>query len=152
MNRSEKSNAERWIVCGEDHVHWGADGGAGLLLCYAPHGETPVYLLQLRSKLVDYGGMWGMPGGAIRKGESPEVAARREAEEEIGPLPLYRVEQTEGQECGGGWTFHVVTANVERPFDAFCVRETDATGWFTRDEMRSLNLHPGFLRWLDEHP
>ncbi len=37
--------------------------------------------LRQRAYSVDRGGTWGIPGGAIRAGESPELAARREAEE-----------------------------------------------------------------------
>jgi hypothetical protein len=43
-----------------------------------------------------------------------------------------------------------VTADVENPFTSFCVQETDASGWFTREEMQGLNLHPDFRRWFDE--
>jgi 8-oxo-dGTP pyrophosphatase MutT (NUDIX family) len=100
---------------------------------------------------VDYGGTWGIPGGAIRDGESPEVTARREVAEEIGVLPNHRVTGVEVQNCGGGWKFHIVTADVDEPFLAFCVQETDATGWFTKEELRSLSLHPGFQEWLDQH-
>lgn len=152
MGAEPKSNADQWTVCESDHVHWGAYGAAGLLLSYAPNGEPRSYLLQQRSKSVDHGGTWGMPGGAMRKGESPEGTARREAEEEIGPLPPYRVTGIDAQDCGGGWNFYIVSATVDKPFDAFCVRETDATGWFTREDMRSLKLHPDFSKWVEEHP
>ncbi len=79
------------------------------------------------------------------------MAAQREAEEEIGPLPGYHVTGIDAQDCGGGWKFYVVSATVDQPFNAYCVRETDATGWFTKDEMLALNLHPEFLRWLKDH-
>jgi len=91
----------------------------------------------------------GIPGGAIQTGESPEIAARREAEEEIGPLPPIRVTSIELQECGGGWQFYLISADVEQLFGAFCVRGTEATGWFTRDEMKKLRLHPDFKRWIE---
>ena len=103
----------------------------------------PSYLLARRSRLVDEGGTWGIPGGAIRNGESPEAAARREIAEEIGELPAYRLAGVEVQDCGGGWLFHILTADVEEPFEAYSVQETDATDWFTEDEMNNLALHSG---------
>jgi 8-oxo-dGTP diphosphatase len=139
-----------WSICDKGHVHWGTAGGAGLFFRHVPEQGEPTYLLQQRSKSVDYGGTWGIPGGAIRGGETPEMTARREAEEEIGPLPPYRVTGIGVQDCGGNWKFHILTADVDEPFPAFCVRETDATGWFTRVDMENLTLHPGFQTWLDQ--
>ncbi len=86
----------------------------------------------------------------MREGESPEKAARREAEEEIGPIPTYQIAGIDVQDCGAGWKFHIITVDVDHMFDAFCVRETDATGWFTWEEMHTLPLHPGFRKWLDD--
>ena len=77
---------------------------------------------------VDEGGTWGMPGGAIHDGESPEAAAYREANEEIWPVPPYRVTGIEVQDCGGGWKFHIIHADVDEPFTAYTARETDSTG------------------------
>ena len=142
---------DRWTVCDKGHIHWGAAGGAGLLFRYVPQQGKPTYLLQQRSRWVDYGGTWGIPGGAIRKRESPEETARREVIEEIGVLPSYRVTGVEVQDCGGGWKFYIVTADVDEPFSAFCVRQTDAIGWFTTEELQNLPLHPGFREWLDQH-
>ncbi len=109
-------SSDRWTFCSLGHVHWGARGGAGLLLRYVPATGEPVYLLTERSRWVDEGGTWGMPGGAIHDGESVETAAHREATEEIWPVPAYRVTGTEVQDCGGGWTFRIVHADVDAPF------------------------------------
>jgi len=141
---------ERWTICALDHVHWGANGGAGLLLRYRSPDSEPRYLLALRSRWVDEPATWGIPGGAIRDGEAPEEAARRETVEEIGHLPAYRVVAEDVQDCGGGWLFHVFLADVEAMFDAYSVRETDATGWFTPRQMRELPIHSGLRRSLDE--
>lgn len=143
--------ADRWTFCRDGHIHWGALGGAGLLLRYIPHRGEPVYLLTERSRSADEGGTWGIPGGAIHDGESPEQAAHREATEEIWPVPRYRVTGTEVQDCGGGWTFHIVGADVDEAFTAYSARQTDATGWFTVQQMSALRLHPGFRQWVDEH-
>lgn len=102
MHLKKGAVADRWTFCDGGHVHWGAAGGAGLLLRYTPEEGEEVYLLQLRSRSVDQAGTWGIPGGAVREGESPATAARREAEEEIGPLPPYRVTGTDTQDCGAG--------------------------------------------------
>ena len=141
---------ERWTICSLDHVHWGANGGAGLLLRHRPANGDARYLLTLRSRWVDEPATWGIPGGAIRDGESAQAAARREMQEEIGHVPPYRVAAEEVQDCGGGWRFHLYLADVDAMFDAYSVHETDATGWFTSLQMRQLPLHPGIARWLDE--
>ena len=60
------------------------------------------------------------------------------------PPPTTRTNGVVVQDCGGGWNFYTVIADVDTMFVAYSVHETDATGWFTRDEMRSLPLHPGF--------
>ncbi|HUB70582.1 MAG TPA: NUDIX hydrolase [Acidimicrobiales bacterium] len=147
----EIATADRWFVCHLGHVHWGARGGAGLLLRYrGPSGELR-YLLAQRSRWVDEGGTWGVPGGAIHDAESPEEAAHREATEEISPVPAYRVVGTAQDACGGGWTFYLVIADVDAPFDTLVRHETDATGWFSLQEMATLPLHPRFRAWAEEH-
>lgn len=144
------SPSERWTICRMGHVHWGAIGGAGILFRYAGQGVPTTYLLAQRSRWVDQGGTWGMPGGAIRSGETPQDAARREVNEEIGTVPLYRATEVDVQDCGGGWTFRIFDAEVEEEFMAYCGRETDATGWFTAEMMKVLPLHPGVRRWLEK--
>lgn len=141
---------ERWTICPLDHVHWGANGGGGLLLRHASAEGEPRYLLALRSRSVDEPATWGIPGGAIRDGETPEEAARREMIEEVGQVTAYRITGERVQNCGGGWRFHILLADVERLFDAYSQQETDATGWFTREQMLGLPLHPGMRLWLDE--
>jgi len=47
----------------------------------------------------------------MKKGETPRVAARRVAEE-IRPVPYYRVTGIEVEDCGGGWQFRMVSADV----------------------------------------
>ena len=148
----ETPPTDRWVICAKDHLHWGELGGAGLLLRYAPRKGEPSYLLHQRSKWVDEGGTWAPPGGAIHEGETPEQAARRKAMEEISPIPDYKLSGIEIQDCGGGWQFYIVMADVDRPFPAYCARDSDATGWFTLGDMRDLPLHPGFREWVELRP
>jgi septum formation protein len=67
---------DRWTVCEKDHVHWVQNGAAGFLFQHVSREGEPRYLLQQRAKLIDFPGTWGIPGGAIQEGESPEAAAR----------------------------------------------------------------------------
>ena len=140
---------DRWTFCKKGHVHWGTEGGAGILFRHTPKQGEPVYLLAQRAQSVDFGGTWGVPGGALRPGETPAIAARREAEEEIGEIPPFRTAAAVVQDCGGGWLFHLIIADVDAPFAAYCVRETDATGWYTLREMQNLSLHPELRNWIN---
>ena len=69
----------------------------------AGNGEVS-YLLTQRSRWVDEGGTWGIPGGAIRDGETPECAAFREARKRLASCRPTGLEVDE-QDCGGGWVF-----------------------------------------------
>lgn len=140
--------SDRWTICSSGHVHWGSLGGAGFLFRHVTEEGSAEYLLAKRSSTVDEPGKWGVPGGAIRQGESPESAARRETQEEIGVLPKYVLTGEEEQACGGGWAFQLLHAEVTEAFRALCGQQTDSTGWFEAAQMSSLPLHPGISRWL----
>ena len=140
---------KRWEVCLSGHLHRGIYGGAGLLLRYTPSCGEPLFLLaeRLRSPGVR---VWGTPVGVMKRTEAPEMAARRGAAAEISPLPRYRVIGVDSEDCGGGWQFHVVSADVSRLFTAHAVRETCRTGWFTIGQMSTLPLASEFRNWVDE--
>jgi len=151
MTAREAAARDRWTTCTLGHTHWGVYGGAGLLIRHLTKQREALYLLEQRSRSVDEGGTWGIPGGAVRRGESPEAAAQRETEEEIRGFPShgYHVTGVDMQDCGAGWKFHIISVDVDHIFDAYCRRQTDAVGWFNPAEMWSLTLHPGFQRWVD---
>lgn len=60
--------------------------GYASLMLLDEHGR---YLMQLRDDIpsILYPGHWGLFGGAIEPGETPEAAMRRELDEEIGFVP-----------------------------------------------------------------
>jgi len=63
----------------ETKDHWGKKA-AGII----PLTKDNKILLLKRSNLVDEPGTWVYPGGKVEKGESVEVAVKREFEEETG--------------------------------------------------------------------
>jgi ADP-ribose pyrophosphatase YjhB (NUDIX family) len=144
-------HAERWTVCAAGHEHWGALGGAGLLLRYAPPRGRAMFLLAQRSQSVDEPGCWGIPGGACRDGEMPEATALRELREELVSVPAYEVAVVDAHDCGGGWLFWVIVADVDHRAEVFCGEETETTGWFTHEQLLDLRLHRGLRLWLERH-
>jgi 8-oxo-dGTP pyrophosphatase MutT (NUDIX family) len=128
---------------------WG-DAGAGVLPFYMDKGE-PVFLLALRGPEVNEPGTWGVWGGKMERGETPEEAALREFKEECdydGPIEMHAsyVYKT------SGFTYHnflgVLPAKFKLPEDFGW--ETDEARWVTLDGMSGLDLHFG-LEALLEH-
>lgn len=133
-------------------THWGPHGAAGLLIHHDdPEDGQTRYLLQKRAPWVDHGGTWGIPGGALHEGESPEEGARREAEEEMGELPDGLVHHRTHSDDHGGWVYHTVRMRADEQFHpGQWDDESTGHGWFTRAEMRNMDLHPGFAQSLPE--
>ncbi|MFI0412312.1 NUDIX hydrolase [Actinomadura sp. 3N508] len=57
---------------------------AGVVLCVVEHGGSPSVILIRRAYQGRNAGQWGLPGGRLEDGETPEEAALRELREEIG--------------------------------------------------------------------
>lgn len=134
-----------WATCAAGHTHWGRHGAAGVLVRHAADRSVR-FLLQHRARGVHHGGTWGIPGGAIERGETPEQAAWREAREELGLRPDGLRPLGSHLDDHGGWGYHTLV--VDSP-DGFAVRgltfETGPEGcrWLTAAEARTVPLHPG---------
>src|ERR1700743_3615392 len=74
----QRDPGDAWVEGPDGQRFWGRFGAAGLLVWDPEAG----ILLQHRVAWSHFGGTWGVPGGARKKGESAEVAALREASEE----------------------------------------------------------------------
>lgn len=139
---------------------YGTTGFYGLPVSYAKGGAvkcagvlflSPKHdvLLMRRSKAGDaHKGEWSLPAGHIEKGETPEAAARREAQEETG------------YEHEGGLSpfMHRSAENVDfttylahsEEFRPTLNDEHDKAEWVDLDEAAKLPLHPGVRAALEK--
>ena len=81
----QRDPGDAWVEGPDGQRFWGKFGAAGLLVW----DPTVGILLQHRVAWSHFGGTWGVPGGARKKGESAEDAALREAAEEATISRLY---------------------------------------------------------------
>lgn len=126
---------------------------AACVLCRDPDGR--VLLVRQRES-----GRWSTPGGAIEPGESPALAAAREALEETG----LEVAITGLREVLGGPRYKTVYANGDRfsyvaiVYDAVVTGgkakpdgdEVSELGWFSIAEVDALELEPFVVLLLEE--
>lgn len=139
--RGIRDEGDAWVVAADGNRYWGAFGAAGLL-AVDPHRGV---LMQHRVEWSDHGGTWGVPGGAINKGETAVQGAIREAQEEAGvpdgavtPHATHVIDR-------GGWSYTTVIAHVTAPFTPRITDpESVALEWIPVDEVDALLLHPGF--------
>lgn len=80
---------------------------------------------------------WDLPGGAVRRGEAPILAARREMEEELGisiedwrPLAQLELVIDHRRDC-----LYCFAAEVHAPELVVDRGELQAVSWFARDEL-----------------
>lgn len=120
---------------------WGKQGAGSLVFC----STTKRFLLPHRSRSVEQPNTWGVWGGAIDSDEDPEVAAKRELEEEAGysghidmvPLSVF---------SKGTFKYFNFLAIVDHEFEPELNWETQAYVWTTIDDLPH-PLHFG-LSWL----
>lgn len=143
--RRPRGPEDSWVD-GPHGRYWGTFGAAGLLLAHRDAGV----LLQLRAVWSHLGGTWGLPGGAIKAGETPEAAAIREADEEAGvPPELVTVLESSVFDLGY-WSYTTVLARADELFAPIIGdAESEALDWVPFDDVAGLPLHPGFgAGWL----
>ncbi len=79
-------HGDGWAVGVDGTRRWGTLGAAGLFLT-TREDDTTLLLVQHRATWTNFGGTWGIPGGAVEPGESTVDAALRETLEETGVDP-----------------------------------------------------------------
>lgn len=105
-------------------------------------------------------GAWATPGGGVEPGESPEEAARREFEEEVGltvgELALvgaYGGPDFEVRYPGGAETAYVVIFYAATAYQGELQLQEDELiewQWFAPEELPTLNIPPDMKRMLPD--
>jgi 8-oxo-dGTP pyrophosphatase MutT (NUDIX family) len=133
---------DQWIYGPNGEKVWGAFGAAGVLVW---NRDTDCVLLQLRAEWSHHGGTWGIPGGAMRKGESARDGALREAHEEAG-VPEELLEAIDEFIIDlGFWSYTTVIARTTEHFEPVeNDEESIELQWVSRTAVEELDLHPRF--------
>jgi 8-oxo-dGTP pyrophosphatase MutT (NUDIX family) len=140
-----------WTTCALGHRHWGRAGAAGLLV-HREGEDGPELLLQHRALWSHHGGTWGTPGGALHLGESPELGALREVEEELGLTAGDLVLGARSVDDHGGWAYTTVLARPVGPLDPAGLRldgESTGVAWVPLAGLHQVTLHPGLAASMD---
>ena len=138
---SVRDKGDAWVTSPSGDKYWGLFGAAGVLVWHRRLGV----LLQHRVAWSHHGGTWGLPGGALKEGETAVEGALREAHEEAGvPPELLEVRFTSVLELGFWRYTTVVTEALEEFTPVIGDAESEALAWVAVDDVEGLPLHPGF--------
>ena len=107
--------------------------------------ENKVFLIK------EADGRWSLPGGGLEVGESFEVGIKRELREEIGintikisPQPMYTWTLIDVTSHGNKIPKLILSFQVEVDSYDFKGNSEESTefGFFSKDEIKNMNLHP----------
>lgn len=103
-------------------------------------------------------GLWAIPGGSVRLGETLQMAAEREILEETGVIIQARepvlVFDTIEQDGDGEVKFHYVIIDLVADYvdgDPRAGDDAAAARWVSEDELADLNVNPATRRLLSQH-
>jgi 8-oxo-dGTP pyrophosphatase MutT (NUDIX family) len=120
---------------------WGRAAAGSILIAR----DTGRVCLAHRSPNVQEPNTWGMWGGAMDKGESPEQTALRELQEETGYSDPVDLQPLWTFEHSSGFRYYNFLAIVDSEFSPIMDRETQDFEWFDLNDTESWPepLHPG---------
>lgn len=112
--------------------------------------EGHILLLLRSSKEKNYAGHWGLPGGGVDAGETPESGATREAREEMGDqAPTGRKRLLDQRRTPNNWIFHTFAQACDTCFVPVLNDEHSGYGWFALD-MLPTPIHPSIEATLKD--
>lgn len=163
MDRAEwgegRASGDGWTRLPDGSRRWGLYGAAGLLVVAPGEGGAPAVLLQLRAAWTNFGGTWGIPGGARDRGETAVEAALRETAEETGldAADLGIVGERVTADAGV-WSYTTVLAVAGSRLPTRLCAESVALEWVPADAVAEYDLIPAFAtawgdglrEWADE--
>jgi 8-oxo-dGTP diphosphatase len=120
-----------------------------LVVAVALIGEDRRVLLQRRRSTAMHGGLWEFPGGKLEPGETPEIAALRETEEELGIRldsdvlsPLSFASGDLALPEAGARPLVILLYTCNRWSGALQCLDGEEIGWFAPDELGDLEMPP----------
>jgi 8-oxo-dGTP pyrophosphatase MutT (NUDIX family) len=133
----------KYTICTDPSGKYWGNSGAGALF-YAT--DTGRYLLAFRSEYVNEPNTWGVWGGKLDKGETPEQAVHREITEETGYHGQYKLKPIFVFQ-DHDFKYHNFIAEVPEEFKPKLCWETEKFGWFALDDFPQ-PLHFGVKKLL----
>lgn len=132
---------------GEEFVAKDANGHAAGILFVAPDGD--ILLLRRSSTEENFAGHWALPGGKAEDGETPEAAADRETQEEMGGAPAGSKKLLDQRVTPTGMAFHTFAQPVADKFAPKLNGEHSGYAWAPLS-MLPQPIHPAVAATLQE--
>lgn len=124
-----------------------AKGHAAGTVYIAPDGD--ILLLYRSAKEANYAGHWGLPGGGVEAGETPELGADREAREEMGVEVPGKKKLLDQRITPNGLVFHTFAHPVSEKFVPKLNDEHAGYAWAPLDKLPG-PIHPSVQKTIDE--
>lgn len=146
------TSGDGYIYFPDGTRRWGVYGAAGIAMRHIdPDGTERFFLAKRGAELSGGANTWAFPGGAIDKGETPITGSLREFQEEINvDVPEVHIHHEHRVTEHDTWSYTTVVATVPTLFVPPTTMDWESSdaGWFTREEIAAMPLHPGVEKSL----
>lgn len=114
-----------------------------MIFCDEETDEPRLLLLKRGLDEENFAGYWSLPGGGVEEGETPEAAAARETNEEIG----YDVDADDLEQVDGNEKHVTFRTSVDGEFSPLLNTEHTDYRWVTLDDLPR-PIHPGLKQTI----